>query len=79
MVHHIRAEEDKFISTKNTNTNNKEHMFALITGNTSREVGQLLDPMSGWQDITTDQLETSSGMTPRLLTVVVIGQHGYSI
>jgi hypothetical protein len=80
MVHHIRAEEDKFISTKNTNTNNKEHMFALITGNTSKEVGQLLlDPMSRWRDITTDHLETSSGMTPRLLTAAVIEQHGYSV
>jgi hypothetical protein len=80
MVHHIRAEEDKFISTKNTNTNNKEHMFALITGNTSGEVGQLLlDPMSRWQDITTDHLETSSGLTPRLLTAAVIEQHGYSV
>jgi hypothetical protein len=77
MVHHIRAEEDKFISTKNTKTNNKEHMFALITGNTSKEVGQLLlDPMSRWQDITTDHLETSSGITPRLLIAGVISQHG---
>ena len=55
-------------------------MFALITGNTSGEVGQLLlDPMSRWQDITTDHLEISSGMTPRLLTAAVIEQHGHVV
>jgi hypothetical protein len=81
MVHHIRADEDKFISPNNTTNNtkwsNREHMFCLIAGVTSQEVSQLLlGVMSAWQDITTDHRVASSGMTPRLSTAAVLSQHG---
>jgi hypothetical protein len=77
MVHHIRAEPDKWIQTTDTSGNNQEHMFAFITGMKSQHIGQLLtDLINRWQDIAKDHLTTSAGMTPRLFVAAVISQYG---
>jgi len=38
MVYHIRADADKFVSTNNAETENKEHIHAFITGMESKDV-----------------------------------------
>jgi len=77
MVHHIRANEDQFVSPISAKTENKEHIYAFITGMESKDVRQLLlGLVSRWQDITKDHLVTSSGMTSRLFIAAVLSQYG---
>jgi hypothetical protein len=77
MVHHIRAEQDKWIQTTDTSGNNQEHMFAFITRMKGQHIGQLLiDLINRWQDVAKDHLTTSAGMTPRLFAAAVLSQYG---
>ena len=55
MVYHARAEGNEFIKAKNTDGDNKEHMFAFVTGLTSQQIGLLLtDLIHRWQDVVHD-------------------------
>jgi hypothetical protein len=55
MVYHVRAEGNEFIKTKNTDGDNREHMFAFVAGLTSQQIGFLLtDLIRRWQDVVDD-------------------------
>jgi len=54
------------------NEHNKEHMFAFISGVTSEHVGELFDVLRRWLDVVEDHSDSSTRMTPRLLTAAVL-------
>jgi hypothetical protein len=58
------------------NEHNREHMFAFISGVTSEHVGELFDVLSRWLDVVEDHSDSSTSMTPRLLTAAVLEQYG---
>ena len=77
MVHHVRAEGQKFVQTTNTTGYNQEHIFAFVTGLEIRHIGQLLVNLgSRWQDVPRDHLITGVGITPRLFVATVLSQCG---
>lgn len=76
MVHHIRVEGAKFIPLSHENEHNKEHMFAFISGVRGEHVGELFDVLGRWLDFVKDHSDSSTRMTPRLLTAAVLEQYG---
>lgn len=80
MVHHIRAEGNDFVSTKNTTSGNRGQMFGFIAGLEGLDIGQLLtNRVNRWQDIPQDHLKTSTGMTPKLFVAALLFQYSFIV
>jgi hypothetical protein len=80
MVHHIRSIGKSFVAADNSDTNNKEHMFAFIEGITSEQTGHLLlGILNRWQNDPTARADQGAAITPRLVTAAVLAYHGYVV
>lgn len=80
MVHHIRVQGDSFVSARGGTGSNKEQIFGLIAGFEVFDLTEIITrSIPRLQDLSSDHLKGSAGLSPKLLLTIIISQYGFQI